>query len=90
MKNWKTKLFGDSRINFYGWLCAGLFLFLVSIGVVLLSAKLSDTRYGVLCLLIAIWMLVAGIFGIALQNYLARVAKNIEDEDKRKETDHTA
>jgi hypothetical protein len=90
MKNWKTKLFGDNRMNFYGWLCVGLLLFLVSIGGALLSVKLSDTRYGVLCLLTAIWMLIAGIFGIALQNYLARVAKNIEDEDKRKETDHDA
>ena len=27
MKQWKTKLLGDNRMNFYGWIVAGLVVY---------------------------------------------------------------
>ena len=63
-----------------------LALFIVSAGGLMLGTFQDNT----ICLLNSIWVLVAGIFGIMLQNYLDRIKKNIEEEDKKKETDHAA
>ena len=77
-------------MNFYGWLCAGILSIFISIACIVVAAKFSETRYGVFFLLLAIWMPVLGLFCLALQTYCARVAKTIEDEDKRKENDRVA
>jgi hypothetical protein len=90
MKNWKTKLFGDNKMNFYGWLCVGLILMFICIACIISAGSCPDAQYRVDFLLVAILMPVIGLFGIAIQNYLARVAKNIEDQDRRKENDHVA
>ena len=63
---------------------------LVSIVGIVLAVKSSESRYGLFFLLLAIWILILGLFGLALQNYCARVAKNIDEEDKRKKDDNVA
>ena len=90
MNNWKMKLFGDNRMNLYGWIAAGTLSIVASIFAVVVALKFLDSKYAVFLLLLAIWVPVLGLFGLALQNYCARVAKSLEDEDKRKEKDHVA
>jgi cobalamin biosynthesis protein CobD/CbiB len=84
MKNWKSKLFGDNRMNFYGWICTGLLLIGLSAWLVLRALKLDALRSPSAVLLIAIYLLLLGLLGLTLQNYCARVAKAIEDEDTKK------
>ena len=83
MKNWKTKLFGDNSMNFYGWIVAGLML----VGGSLYFAKrgLDAERYlsAQVALLVAIYLLLLGCFGVVWHNYLARVAEKL---DAQKET----
>ena len=85
MKNWKSKLFGDNRMNFYGWICTGLLLIGLSAWLVFRALKLDALRSSSAVLLIAICLVLLGLFGLALQNYCARVAKAVEDEDAKKE-----
>ncbi len=88
MKNWKTKLFGDNSMNFYGWLVAGLFV----IGASTYFAKraLDADKYlsSQVAMLVAIWILLLGQFGIALSNYIARVAEKLDAQ--KKIDDHSA
>jgi len=85
MKTWKSKLFGDNRFNFYGWICGGLFVIGVSLGLVLWSLSAGALRSPECLLLLAIYFILLGHLGIALQNYHARVAERIESEEKRKD-----
>ena len=90
MKNWKTKLFGDNSLNFYGWLVAGLFVIGASGYFV---KRILDTdqyfRSSEGAMLLAIWLMLLGLFGIAWHNYLARVAEKL-DAPKDKKTDDNA
>ena len=84
MKTWKSKLFGDTRLNFYGWIGTGLLVMGVSL-CCLVKAIHAGADSSPTCLLLgAIYFIALGHFGIALQNYCARVAKNIEAEDAAK------
>jgi uncharacterized membrane protein len=80
MKTWMSKLFGDNRMNFYGWQVTALLLIALSLVHVLLALKAGGLRATDL-LLMAIYFILVGQFGISLQNYCARVAKNIEAEN---------
>jgi len=85
---WKSKLFGDNRLNFYGWIVAGLVVFGISIAATVIALNADDAkalRSPVCLLLVAIYFVLLGHFGIALQNYCSRVAKNIELEDKKRD-----
>jgi uncharacterized membrane protein len=84
MKNWKSKLFGDNRMNFYGWICTGLFIIGVSAWLVLRALKLDALRSPSALVLIAIYLLLLGLLCLVLQNYCARVGRAIEDEDAKK------
>ena len=85
MNTWKSKLFGDNRLNFYGWMAGGLVLIGASLWFVLgafrTGALYSPERH----MLLAIYLVLLGHLGIALQNYHARVARSIEAEDQKKE-----
>jgi len=84
MTTWKSKLFGDNRFNFYGWIGAGVLVMGVSIWCVVKAIQAGADRSPSCFLLGGIYFIVLGHFGIALQNYCARVAKNIEAEDAAK------
>ena len=84
MTTWKSKLFGDNRMNFYGWIGAGLMVFGISIVAVLRAFAIGALKSPSCLLLGAIYFVLLGCFCIALQNYCARVAKNIEAEDAAK------
>jgi predicted MFS family arabinose efflux permease len=82
MITWKTKLFGDNRMNFYGWIVAGLLIVFSSFVLFVLAFFQKDEAQTIV--LAAIWVVVGGHFCLALQNYLARVAKAIETDDEQK------
>jgi divalent metal cation (Fe/Co/Zn/Cd) transporter len=83
MKTWKTKLFGDNRFNFYSCIVVGLLIFGASLWFVLQAISTGATRSPIAPLLIAIYLIMVGNFGIALTNYCARVAKKLESEEER-------
>ena len=84
MITWKTKVFGDNRVNFYGWMCCSLLVMGLSVCIVLMAIHADALRSPVCLLLAAIYLIVLGHFGIALQNYCARAARAIETEDAKK------
>jgi hypothetical protein len=83
MITWKSKLFGDNRMNFFGWIGAGFLLMGVSLWFVARAIRSGATSSPTSLLLVAIYYLVLGHFGIALQSYCARVAKSLEAEDSK-------
>ena len=91
MKKWKTKLLGDNRMNFYGWCVVGLLVMGASFWYVIraVRAGASSTPEGLL--LIAIYFVLLGHFGIGLHNYTARVAAKLDADDEQKaEKNHGA
>jgi len=86
MSTWKSKLFGDNRTNFFGWIGMGLLLMGVSVWFVVRAIQIGATHSPACLLLEAIYFLMLGHFGIELQSYCARVAKNIEAEDAKRST----
>jgi hypothetical protein len=84
MAGWKTKMCGDNRFNFYGWIFAGI-LCLGSSMVQMVEAFRAKSAGAVQDhLLLGIYLLLLGQFGLSLQNYCARVAKAIEEGDAKK------
>jgi hypothetical protein len=81
MKTWKSKLFGDNRMNFYAWICTGLLVIGLSFVIVVMAINTGALRSPTCLLLGAIYFILLGHFGMSLQNYCARVAKSIESED---------
>ena len=84
MTTWKSKLFGDNRFNFYGWIGTGLLVIGISIFLVVMAIHAGAIHSPSCLLLGAIYFILLGHFGVALQNYHARVAKNIEAADEKK------
>jgi hypothetical protein len=77
-QTWKTKLLGDNRSNFYGWLVVGVTIFGASLWYVIRAINLGADESPIGLLLIAIFFVLLGHFGIALANYSARVAKILD------------
>ena len=77
MSTWKSKLFGDNAMNFWGWNIAGLAVVGASL-IVLLAAIIIGIRTSTDCLLLAIYLVAMGQFGLSLANYLARVSEKLD------------
>ncbi len=77
MKTWKSKLFGDTRSNFYGWIIVGIGLItgslLFAVQALFAFAQSAESR-----LLLAIYVILLGQFLLGLTNYHARVAEKLE------------
>lgn len=84
-RGWKTKLFGDTRLNFYGWIFGGLFIIGASLWFIVLGLRAGATRSPTCLLLLAIYFILLGIFCLALQNYHSRVARLLDSERARKD-----
>jgi hypothetical protein len=84
MSNWKSKMFGDNRINFYGWIGSGCAVVGGSLWAVSKAINLGALQSPTCLLLGAIYFVAIGQFCLGLQNYCSRVAKNIEAEDAKK------
>ena len=88
MTSWKTKLFGDNRLNFYGWIFCGLLVVGASIWFVIKAIRLGAFQSPVSFLLGAIYIVLLGHFGLALQNYHSRVAKHLDSKEKEDDSTH--
>ena len=82
MKKWKTTLFGDNAFNFYGWSLAALFGLVGSARYVLAGARAESALVMQRDMLIAIYILLLGCFGLLAQNYLARLAAKLDEKPK--------
>lgn len=89
MKTWKSKLFGDNRFNFYSWICAGLFVIGVSLWCAIRAVSAGALEAPESLLLLAIYFILLGRFGLALQSYHARVAERLDSEERKKDDDAT-
>lgn len=87
MSTWKSKVFGDNRFNFYGWIVVGLLVIGVSFWCIVKAIQAGADRSPACMLLGGIFVIMLGRFGITLQNYCARVAEKIEAEDAKKNGD---
>jgi hypothetical protein len=83
MASWKSKLFGDNRLNFYGWIAGGLLLIGVSLWFVIRAIHEGAFRSPVSLLLGAIYFVLLGHFGLVLQTYHSRVAKHLDSEETK-------
>lgn len=79
MKHWKTKLFGDNAFNFYGWTLAAVLVFVSSTRYMLAGARAESAQAMQRDMLLGIYILLLGCFGLLLQNYLARLAVKLEE-----------
>jgi len=84
MKNWKSRLFGDNHINFYGWCVAGVVVLGGSLWYVKRAVNIGATGTSDGLLLIAIYFVLLGHFAIALHNYVASLARKLEADDERR------
>ena len=75
-------------MNFYGWIAGGLCVIGSSLWLVLRALREGALHSPECLLLLAIYLILLGHLGLALQNYHARVAKSIESE--RTESDDDA
>ncbi len=90
MKKWKSKLLGDNSMNFYNWLLTGLFLMGLSCYYVTRAIDAEDTMSSQTAMLIAIYLILLGHFGVSLHTYCARVAEKLDaqqDEDTHAPTE---
>ena len=78
MKRWKTRVFGDNVVNFYGWMFAGLVIIVGSLYLMKRGLDALDELSATAGFLSAIYLMLLGCFGVLLQSYLARVARNLE------------
>ena len=76
MKSWKTKLFGDNNLNFYGWIIAGVIVCAGSLFVAITALLRKDTNM----MLLALYSVLIGMFCLQLQNYHSRVADKIDKQ----------
>ena len=76
MKSLKTKLFGDNNLNFYGWIFAGLIIIIGSLFVAITALLHENTNM----MLLALYLVLIGIFCLQLQNYHSRVSEKIDKE----------
>ena len=85
MSGWKTKVFGDTSFNFYGWIGVGLLVLGLSAREIALALRVLSLDQGKAMdhLLLAIWIVLFGQFGLSMQNYCARAAKNLDDKDPK-------
>ena len=86
MSTWRTKLFGDNRMNLYGWIGAGLLVLVGSFWVVVRAMRMYDgwaLHVPECLLLVAVYLVLWGQFGLALQNYCARVAEKLDAQSEQ-------
>ena len=80
MKGWKSNIFGDTTFNFFGWIITGALLLAGSAWLALRALDSGAFDSPVALMLGAIYLLLLGLFGLALQNYCARMAAALEAE----------
>ncbi|OYW21570.1 MAG: hypothetical protein B7Z55_05660 [Planctomycetales bacterium 12-60-4] len=73
MNYWIRLLGGDSRFNLWGWTAVGYGMLCVSGLLVVIGIVDSSDEERLVLLLLAIYVVLLGHFGLALTNYCARL-----------------
>ena len=73
-------MFGINRMNFYGWIFAGIVTLVVTLGLAGLSIAVAtdDVQWGILIMLGAIAFILLGILCVLLQIYCTLLAEKLE------------
>ncbi len=90
MKTWKTKLFGGDLLSLCTWMVAGLAIIAASLWLVIKAVLVGAGCSPEGLLLIAIYLVLMGLFGLALHTYCARVAAKLDADDQQKDADIAA
>ncbi len=83
MKNWKSRLFGDTSSNFFSWLGAGLFVIAASLWLAILALRAGALESPEGLLLLAIYVVLVGKLALSLQNYHARLARKLDEDGEK-------
>ena len=78
--NIKSTLLGNNRLNFRIWLLIEILINFTSLVLVAAAIYIGKPLSAEQCLLLAIYLVLIGHFGLALQEYCA---KNFRDADKK-------
>jgi hypothetical protein len=90
MATWKTKLLGDNRFNFYRWIVQGTFIIAFSLWCVITAISEGAFHAPTSSLLGAIYFVLLGQFGLALEAYCGRLAKHLDSENRKDNSNPTA
>ena len=82
MSTWKTKLFSNTRRNFYGNIVMGCVVCGAAAWYLIRAINLNADRTAIGLLLMAIVFVLLGIFGITWGDYCDRLAKKLEEEER--------
>lgn len=80
MKTWKSRLFGDNMLNFYGWIIAGVIVCGGSLFVAITALRRNHTSM----MLLALYLVLIGMFCLQLQNYHSRLSEKM---DRKRDAD---
>lgn len=72
-------------MNFYSWIFAGVFVVGASLWLVVKALFAGAVKSPECLLLLAIYFILLGHLGLALQNYHSRVAEKIESDEDNKD-----
>ncbi len=81
MSAWKTKLFGDNALNFWGWIFASIIVVGTSLFTLVVAMKIG-MHTSTDMLLLAIYLVLTGHFCLAQTNYFARIAEKLDAAKK--------
>ena len=76
--SFRTKLFGDNHFNLYGWSVVGLLVIGASSWYAIRALRAGGGLSSTGLILVAIYFVLLGHFGLALQTYCARVARSLD------------
>lgn len=77
MKTWKSKLFGDNHLSFYGWLIGGMFIITGSLFIAIMGLLRDNTNI----VLLGLYSILVGMFCLQLQNYHSTLAEKLDTEN---------
>jgi hypothetical protein len=90
MATWKTKLLGDNRFNFYRWIVQGALIIAFSLWCVITSILEGAFHSPTSSLLGAIYFVLLGQFGRALEAHCGRLGKHLDAENKKDDANSKA
>jgi uncharacterized membrane protein YidH (DUF202 family) len=77
----KLKMFGPNTTNFYGWIFTGLIVFGIALYNLMLMGQATDQLTVFKSGANAIFIILAGIFGLLLQSYHSKVSQHLFKND---------
>lgn len=76
-------MLGDNRFNFYRWIVQGVLIIAFSLWIAINAISEAAFHSPTSSLLGAIYFVLLGQFGLALEAHCGRLAKHLDSKDKR-------